>query len=176
MRVSSPALTQVLAILVAGASVGCKTVADNSALHSAEVKAIQCVPGATFKGTCQVTELVGRQGVTTEVARESFAVEIAEVRFGIPGATRDAHTNADFYKKTGIIEELKVVDALDLYSRQGCLAEISGGVFGEGFTPRVTLRVLFNVADDAHSGYAEVSDYRSGKPMLVTLGLKCDWQ
>ena len=65
---------------------------------------------------------------------------------------------------------------MDLYGRQGCLAEINGGVVGEGFTPRITLHAIFNLQDEARSGFAEISDYRTGKPMHATLGLKCDWQ
>lgn len=156
--------------------VSCKTFQDVSGVKADAVKTPQCRPGSAFNGACQVVEVTGRLGVTTEVARASFVGEIAEVRFTVPEGEKDAHAAAEFVRKTGVMEDLAVVDAMDLYGRQGCLAEINGGVVGDGFTPRVTLHALFNLQDEARSGYAEVSDYRNGKPLHATLGLKCDWQ
>lgn len=154
----------------------CRTFQDAAGVKSEVAKTPQCHPGGAFKGTCQVLEVTGRLGVTTETARASFAGEIAEVRFDVPLGDTDAHANGQFFRKSGAMEELAVSDAMDLYGRQGCIAEINGGVGGEGFTPRITLHALFNVQDDGRSGFAEISDYRTGKPMHATLGLKCDWQ
>lgn len=162
-----------VAVLLVGS---CKTFQDLSGVKAEASKAPQCHPGAAFKGLCQVVEVTGRQGVATEAARASFAGEIAEIRFNVPLGDKDAHTDVQFFRKAGAMEELAVSNALDLYGRQGCIAEVNGGVVGEGFTPRITLHALFSLQDEARSGYAEISDYRTGKPMHATLGLKCDWQ
>lgn len=162
-----------VAVILVGS---CKTFQDVSGVKSDAVKSPQCRPGGAFKGSCQVVEVTGRLGVTTEAARASFVGEVAEVRFNVPEGDKDAHADARFVRKTGVMEELAVTSALDLYGRQGCLAEINGGVVGDGFTPRVTLHALFSSQDEARSGYAEVSDYRTGKTMHATLGLKCEWQ
>lgn len=154
----------------------CKTVPETSGLKSEGAKIVQCHPGGAFKGICKVLDVAGRLGVTTEAARASFAGEISEVHFNVPLGDKDAHASAQFFRKSGLIDDLVVNDAMDLYGRLGCLAEINGGVVGEGFTPRVTLHSLFNVQDQARSGYAEISDYRTGKPLYATLSLKCDWQ
>ncbi len=169
----SLATSLALALVLMGS---CKTFTDVSGVKSSEAKAPQCHPGAAFKGTCSVVEVTGRLGVTTEAARASFAGEIAEVHFHVPLGDKDAHANAQFMKKAGVMDDLAVANAMDLYGRQGCLAEINGGVVGEGFTPRITLHAIFNLQDEARSGFAEISDYRTGKPMHATLGLKCDWQ
>jgi hypothetical protein len=166
------AVATTVALLVAS----CKTSSGVTGLMADERKVPQCNPGAAFKGVCQVVEVTGRQGTTTEAARASFAGELAELRFSVPMGGRDAHATAQFFLKNGLVEELQITDAMDLYGRQGCLAEINGGVVGEGFTPRVTLHALFNVKDESRSGHAEISDYRTGKSMLATLGLMCEWQ
>ncbi len=177
MKLRSEILSALSSLAVAVALVtSCKTFQDGSDVKSDAVKAPQCRPGGAFKGACQVVEVTGRLGVTTERARASFAGEIAEVRFNVPEGDKATHADAQFLRKAGVMDELQIVNALDLYGRQGCLAEINGGVVGEGFTPRITLHALFNLADEARSGYAEVSDYRTGNAMHATLGLKCEWQ
>ena len=163
-------------VLVLGLLFGCRTFVDATETKGVESKSVQCSPGVAFKGTCLVAEVTGRQGVTTDAARASFVGDISELRMVVPIQARESYTEVQFFKKTGLVEELNIQQALDLYSRQGCLAEVNGGVFGEGFTPKLTLRILMNMADDARTGYAEVSDFRTGKTVHATLALKCDWQ
>lgn len=163
-----------LAVVLAGS---CKTFQAASGVKAEQsTKAPQCQPGGALKGVCQVVEVTGRLGVSTEAARASFAGEIVEMRIGVPLGDKDVHAEVQFFRKTGAMDELTIADAMDLYGRHGCIGEVNGGVVGEGFTPRVTLHALFNHQDDARSGYAEVSDYRSGKALHATLGLKCDWK
>lgn len=162
------------AVVLAGS---CKTFQDGSQVKAEQsAKSPQCQPGAPFKGVCQVVEVTGRLGISTEAARASFVGEIAEVRVNVPPGDKDVHAEVQFFRKAGAMDELTIADAMDLYGRHGCLGEVNGGVVGEGFTPRVTLHALFNHQDEARSGYAELSDYRTGKPLHATLGLKCEWK
>jgi hypothetical protein len=156
----------------------CKTAPDAASAPEAAVdsKPPQCTTGVGFRGDCQVTAVSGRQGTTTEAARESALGDVVELKLTVPPNGQDAHTEARFFKKSGPIDDWAITNALDLYSRTGCIAEVSGGVFGDGFTPKITLRVLLNLQDDGHTGFAELGDYRTGKPLLATLALKCDWQ
>jgi hypothetical protein len=164
-----------LALLALGR---CKTASETAATPdaAADAKLPQCVGGAGFHGSCQVTGVTGRQGTTTEAARDSALGEVMEIRLAVPPGSTSAHTEARFFRKAGAIDEWAIADALDLYSRTGCIAEVSGGVFGEGFAPKLTLRVLVNLQDDGRTAFAELADYRAGHPVYATLPLKCDWQ
>jgi hypothetical protein len=142
-----------------------------------DTKAVQCTAGAGFQGVCQVTEVAGRQGTATDAARQSAFGDLTEIRLGVPiGIEGKTHTRVSFFRKAGPVDDWIVDQALDLYSRQGCIAEVSGGVFGEGFTPKITVRILMNLADEGRTAFAELSDYRTGHTVNAMLGLSCDWQ
>lgn len=154
----------------------CKTAQEAITFNVAPPSKLpQCdVLGA--KGSCKVVEIEGRQGTSTDVVRKTELGDVSDLKLTIPPGSEKGHTEVRFARKSGPLEEWTMDAALDLYSRAGCLAEVSGGVFGEGYSPRLTLRLLFNLQDEARTGFAEVSDYRNGKPIQATLAVKCDWQ
>jgi len=157
--------------------VGCKTVHNDASLVQSQTTSIvQCAPLTGFHGTCQVTGVTGRQDTSTETARGSVFGGITGLRVTVPGPGGTGQTQVRFDGKSGPLDDLLVDQALDLYSRKGCIAEISGGVFGEGYSRRLTLRLLLNLLDEGQSGYAEVADYRNGKPIYATLALRCEWR
>jgi hypothetical protein len=123
-----------------------------------------------------VTEVGGRQGTTTEAARASEIGQIIQLQLKVPAGDASGGVQVDFVREAGAMDGLTIDRGLDLYGRTGCLAEVNGGMFGDGFTPRVTMRMLLSLQDEARTGYVELSDMRSGTPTHALLALKCDWQ
>src|SRR5690606_7749356 len=149
-----------------------------SAIDEAEgSRGIQCGMRSGFSGVCQVIDVSGRLDTTTENARRSSIGDIKALRFTVPGIsqTEQAKIVADGRGSTDQVL-WTIEEALDLYNRRACIAQISGGVFGEAYAPKLTIRTLFNVHDSSQTGFAEISDYRSGKVQHATVTLKCDWQ
>lgn len=144
-----------------------------SEVTSSTARSVQCEQSGSFHGMCKVTEISGRQSTSTEDARKApvLQLEAIDFRIRIAGAPTVALTRAK-----DAIDDWSVDQALDLYSRAGCIAEVNGGAFGEGYTPRVTMRALFNTEDEGRTGFVEIADLRSGKPVYGTLGIRCEWQ
>jgi hypothetical protein len=157
---------------------GCKTTQTPSAVDQTESsgRGIQCGMRFGFHGTCLVIDVSGRLDTTTESARAASIGDIKALRFVVPGTGQTDQASIVADGRNGG-EPLWVLDeALDLYNRRACIAQISGGIFGEAYAPKLTIKTLFNVHDASQTGFAEISDHRGGKADHATVTLKCDWQ
>ena len=166
--------------LLACLPLACKTtqqaVSELRAAGKPEAKAVQCDPATGFRGSCQVLEVSGRLGTSTEAARASALGDLTELRLVIPATAANGHAQVQLFRRSGPVDGWAIDQAVDLYDRRGCIAEVNGGVFDNGFTPRLTVRVLMNLTSDGRTAFAEVSDYEGTKPVQAMLSLKCDWQ
>jgi hypothetical protein len=167
----------VAAGLLAGLPLSCKTTQPTqSELRSTDAKAVQCDPMSGFHGICQIVEISGRLGTTTEVARGSALGDLTELRLAVSPTTVNGHAQLQVFRRTGLVDAWTINEAVDLYDRRGCIAEVNGGVFDNGFTPRLTVRVLMNLTGDGRTAFAEVTDYDTPQPVQAMLSLKCDWR
>src|SRR5690606_2136048 len=126
------------------AAAGCKTTQTAASVQQAGGgRGIQCGMSAGFSGVCQVIDVSGRGETTTEAARTSRVGDIKALRFVVPGVDQTDQATVVAEARSGG-EPLWVIDeALDLYNRRQCIAQISGGVFGEAYAPKLTIRTLF---------------------------------
>lgn len=164
-------------IAVVGLS-GCKTTQPAAAVQQADEggRGSQCGMRLGFGGTCQVVDVSGRLDTTTEAARTSSIGNIKALRFIVPGSDTSAQASIVADGRNGGEPLWTIEEALDLYNRRACIAQVSGGIFGEAYAPKLTIRTLFNVHDTSKTGFADISDHRDGKVQHATVTLKCDWQ
>ena len=166
-------------ILVAAAGISaCKTTQPEAVVQQADQSGLgaQCGMRAGFSGVCQIVDVSGRLDTTTEAARESKIGTIKALRFIVPGIDQTTQASIVADSRNGGEPLWTIDEALDLYNRRACIAQISGGVFGEAYAPKLTIRTLFNIHDTSKTGFAEISDHRDGKVQHATVTLKCDWQ
>lgn len=172
-------LKQILFTVVFLASTpACKTAQSAAEVEQAagSGRETQCGMRSNFSGSCQIVDVSGRLDTTTEGARDSQIGAIKALRFTIPGTDRTTQASIVAEGRNGAEPLWTIEEALDLYNRRSCIAQISGGIFGEAYAPKLTIRTLFNVHDTSQTGFAEITDYRDGKAQHATVTLKCDWQ
>jgi hypothetical protein len=169
-----------LALIVGLASLlACKHTEATAAGSEAKAVAVgksQCGNPEGFQGVCRVEELTGRNGTTTEAARRSAVGKVQQLLFSVPNAADRRQATVKFAGAGGTLDAWTIDQALDLYSRKGCLAQISGGIFGAAYKPVLTAKTLLNVDDDGATGFAEMSDFSGSTPVHATLRLACGWQ
>jgi hypothetical protein len=165
-------------LLVTAAITSCKTTQPASSVDQAEPsgRGIQCGMRAGFSGVCQVIDVSGRLDTTTEAARAANIGAIKALRFVVPGVGQTDQASVVADSRSGGEPLWMIDEALDLYNRRACIAQVSGGIFGEAYAPKLTMRTLFNVHDASQTGFAEISDHRGSKAEHATVTLKCDWQ
>jgi hypothetical protein len=87
---------------------------------------------------------------------------------------QDKDPSIEFSDASGKQEPARFEKTSDLYYRNGCLVGMEGGIFSEGFTPRVSVKVILSAKNSDHAVFAEVSDFRYNFPIHFTLDLQCE--
>lgn len=142
-----------------------------------------CKPAQPVTGTCEVVDVTGYLTTTNERAKQGRMQAGHRLVVRIPGANQDG--NAQLSLGSGPKDfDFTIDQALDLYSRKGCLAQISGGTGEEikdangqvvDFKPSFTIRTFFDSTNGATQGHAEFVDHSKGQPIQAKARLSCKW-
>lgn len=153
----------------------CRTVASNSrATTSNSSSEAFCIPAAEKALTCQVRDIVPRLGSRLEQVKKSDFAKVSQVNIVVFPDESRKQAQVDFLGRAEPAQMFRFDRVTDLYQRNGCLAELTGGVFSDGFTPRVSLKLLISSANSDHAAVAEVSDFRFSIPLHLSLDLHCE--
>lgn len=124
--------------------------------------------------TCKVRDIVARGGSNTAQARKSDLFKTERLNLVVYSSAKNTSPLIELTTGDGQENLTRFENTSDLYHRNGCLAELSGGIFSEGFTPRVSLKILLSAKNADYAVFAEISDYRYHNPVHMTLDLQCD--
>jgi hypothetical protein len=121
-----------------------------------------------------VRDVVPRLGSRLDQVRKSDFSKITQVNIAVYPDDSKTEPQVEFSGKGEPQLVFQFDRVTDLYQRNGCLAEITGGIFSEGFTPRVSLKVLISAGNSDYAAVAEVSDFRHSSPLHLSLDLYCE--
>lgn len=148
-------------------SLSCKS-EDQGAVALADTKVDGRADGkvaSTIDGQCAASEMSG-----DGMERMSG---LTGVRISLPRPGAEGHAVIKFAGASAL-ESLTIVEGLDLYDRQGRLAQLSGGIFKENFESVMTARVFVDSTNGGRTGFAEITLHGATKVQMQAK-LACTW-
>lgn len=133
-----------------------------------------CQPAAEKALLCHVRDIAPRYGSTLNAVKNSEFSKVGDIAITIFAGHSGKEPKVELRAQTQEDSLVVFERTSDLYLRNGCLSEVTGAVFFDGFTPRVTLKLLINTLNSDHAAVAEISDFRHSTPLHLSLDLQCE--